>query len=71
MQMRTSKTNEPTWAVYGYFKTLFSYIISYVNKNTACLINTFQTDTPIVLSQENWTAQQKIYHGLNGNCKLW
>ena len=26
MQMRTSKTNEPTWAVYGYFKTLFSVI---------------------------------------------
>ena len=26
MQMRTSKTNEPTWAVYGYFKTLFAII---------------------------------------------
>tara|TARA_Y100001970_G_scaffold294033_1_gene446076 strand:+ start:1596 stop:4343 length:2748 start_codon:yes stop_codon:yes gene_type:complete len=26
MQMRTSKTNEPTWAAYGYFKTLFSVI---------------------------------------------
>ena len=26
MQMRISKSNEPTWAVYGYFKTLFSII---------------------------------------------
>ena len=26
LQMRSSKTQEPTWAVYGYFKTLFSVI---------------------------------------------
>ena len=32
MQMRASKTNEPTWAVYGYFKTLFS-IIEEMNPN--------------------------------------
>jgi DNA polymerase-1 len=26
LQMRSSKTQDPTWAVYGYFKTLFSVI---------------------------------------------